>query len=325
MQYKSNKGFTGFGQFGMLLLFLGLGVMAAGVIQLIIGFEILPKGTSMVQVETAILEAMTNPNNIGAVRIMQIAGSFFTLFIPAALFSLVCNGKNPLWLGFSKHVNLYQILFGFLIIFAANYMASPLEDISRKIISHFPSIDMMAKTLEDQYNEQVEMLGHIGSLPDLFLALFIMAFLPALFEEMFFRGAMQNLLVKWWKRPLIAIIVTSLVFSLIHMSYYLFLSRAILGFALGMMFYQTKNIWVNVIAHFLNNAFAVGQMYFMSVKAEKIDVSKLDSNLDWWFAIPFALLLYFLFKMLNKHSQENKMKIYAKEQLLADNPEMWAK
>lgn len=325
MQYRSNKGFTGWSQFGMLILFLGLGILATGFFQLIIGYFIIPKGTPYIQMESALLQAMKNPKNVTAIRIMQIIGGFFTLFMPALLYSIICNGKKVIWLGFNKYINIYQILIGALIIFSANYMASPLEDISKKIIGHFPSVDILAQNLENQYDEQVEMLGHIRSLNDFFLSMLIMAFLPALFEEMFFRGALQSLLVKWWKQPLIAIIVTSIIFSLIHMSYYLFLNRALLGFALGMMFYQTKNIWVNVFAHFINNAFVIGQMYFMSTKAEKIDITQIDSNLDWWFAVPFAILLYFLFKMLNKHSQENKMKAYAQEQLLADNPEMWAK
>ena len=62
------------------------------------------------------------------------------------------------------------------------------------------------------------------------LILVVMAFFPALFEEIFFRGAMQELLERWWKKPLLAVIFTSIVFSLIHMSVYLFLSRFMASF-----------------------------------------------------------------------------------------------
>jgi hypothetical protein len=58
-------------------------------------------------------------------------------FIPAFLFSLVCNGKELFWIGFNKYFNGFQVLIGFLIIFAANIMAGPLQELSEKIISNF--------------------------------------------------------------------------------------------------------------------------------------------------------------------------------------------
>jgi membrane protease YdiL (CAAX protease family) len=213
-------------------------------------------------------------------------------------------------------VNVYQVLLGFLIMFTANIMAGTFDDISRALIAHLPSLDATAKKLETVYNEQVLALSNLSSWPEFLMALVIMAFVPALFEEMFFRGAVQNLFVKWWRKPLLAIIVTSLLFSLIHGSIYLFVSRAILGFVLGLMYFKTKNIWVNVIAHFLNNAIAVAQLFSMSQSKTKMDVSKLDPKLEWWFGIIALGMLVFLFRFLQRYSVKNIFKINAKEQLL---------
>lgn len=116
--------------------------------------------------------------------------------------------------------------------------------------------------------------------------------------------------------PLLGILVTSLVFSLIHMSAYLFLSRAVLGFALGLLYFKTKNIWVNVIAHFLNNAIAVTQLFIMSRQQTSISPDKLDPKVPWWTGIIAILVLYLLFRALDKHSAANREKIMAKEQLL---------
>ena len=211
-----------------------------------------------------------------------------------------------------------QIVIGFLIIFTANIAAGSLQDLTEMITKHFPSLDAYAIKMEKMYNDQVMALSHIQGVPDLFLSLVIMAFLPAMFEELFFRGALQQILIKWWKKPLIAIIVTSLIFSLIHMSVYLFLSRAVLGFVLGLMFYKTKNIWVNIVAHFLNNAIAVFQVYYMTMNNKKIDVSKMDVKMDWWFGVIGAVALYYLFVFLKKYSEDNSMKIYVKEQAMVE-------
>jgi hypothetical protein len=195
-------------------------------------------------------------------------------------------------------------------------MAGPLEELSEKVIAHFPSLNHVAKKLENEYNDQILMLSHLSGVGDFITALIIMAFFPALFEELFFRGALQTLLVKWWKKPLLAILATSILFSLIHMSVYLFLSRIVLGFVLGWMFHQTKNIWVNTIAHFLNNAIAVSQMYVLSVRNEKIDITKLDTKVEWWVGIIAIVALFFLFRFLNRYTEKNSMKIIAKEQSL---------
>ena len=321
MQYKSNKGYTGFGQLGMILCFVGLGLILTTILQVVIGFQIAPPGTPLDKMSEAMLEAMKKPENLGAIRLMQVLSTFFLFFVPAMLFSFVCNGKNLFWLGFNKYFNVFQILLGFLIIFTANIMAGPLQELSEKIVIHFPKLNNVAKSLENAYNDQIIMLSHLSGIGDFISALIIMAFFPALFEELFFRGAIQTLLVKWWKKPLLAIVVTSVVFSLIHMSVYLLLSRIVLGFVLGWMFHQTKNIWINTIAHFLNNAIAVSQMYVLSFRKEKIDISKLDTQVDWWVGIIAIVFLFALFKFLNRYTEKNRMKIIAKEQsfLITEN------
>ena len=85
------------------------------------------------------------------------------------------------------------------------------------------------------------------------------------------------------------------------------------------MYYKTKNIWVNIIAHFLNNAIAVIQMFVLSGKKESIDISKLDPKVDWWVGFLAVAVLVMLFKYLHRYSEDNKMKIYAREQALLVN------
>jgi hypothetical protein len=313
MQYKSVKGFSGFGQLGMLFVFLGLGFILAGGVQLIIGMQMIPAGTAFKDIGNAMLEAMAKPENVGYTRLAQVSGTFFLLFIPAILFSWVTNGRNKFWLGFNPYVNIYQVLIGFLIIFAANILAVPFEDISKAAVKYFPTLDTMAKSLEKAYEEQVVTLSNLKSWPEFLMAIVIMAFFPALFEEIFFRGAMQGLLVRWWKKPFLAILVTSLIFSFIHSSIYLFVSRAALGFALGMMYHTSKNIWVNVIAHFLNNVIAVAQLFYMSTSKQKIDPGKLDPKVEWWVAIIALIALYFLFRQLQKVSMNNRARINSLE------------
>lgn len=318
MQYKSVKGFSGAGALGMLLVFLGLGFILAALVQLVIGMKMVPDGTSFDKLPDVLIKSMLDPKNVGLARLSQVLGSLCLLFIPAVLYSLVVNGKNSFWLGFNKYITARQILIGFGIIFFANMMAGPVADLSKSAIANFPKLDAYAKGLEDMYNQQVLALSNLKSWPEYIVAIFIMAFFPALFEEIFFRGALQNLFEKWWKSPLMAIFISSIIFSLIHFSIYLFLTRLILGFVLGLMFYKTKNIWVNVVAHFLNNAFAVTQLFILSRQKDKIDINETEFQLTWWMGLLALVVVVALFKGLEKASITNKPKVEAKEQLLLE-------
>ncbi len=312
MEYRSTKGFTGWAQLGFLFAFIGAGVILAGAVQILFAMQMLPVGTKITD-SAAVLKAMTMPQNIGLARASQVVGTLFLLFIPAVLWSFICNGKHILWLGFSKYINGYQIIIAFFIMYAAAAAASPLMDFSKSIVAHFPKINAAAKTLEDTYNTQAAALSNLRNVQEYIVALFIMAFFPAMFEEVFFRASLQNLLVRWWQKPMLAIIITSLLFSLIHWSIYLFLSRALLGFALGLMYYKTKNIWVNIIAHFINNAIALTALFFYQQKTGKVDLEKIDPSLHWSIGLVGIVALIGLFILLTKYSVKNRAAIELEE------------
>jgi uncharacterized protein len=315
MEYRSIKGFTGWGQLGFLFAFLGLGFILVLGVQLLFTLQMLPAGKTLMDAD-ATMKAMMAPENVGMARAMQVISTFVLMFIPAVLWNYFSNGKSFYWLGFSKYINGFQILLAFMIMYAAAIAASPLADFTKYVVSYFPRVNAAAKHMEDLYTQQALALSNLKSMQEYIIALFIMAFFPAMFEEVFFRGTMQNLLVRWLKKPMIAIIITSLVFSLIHASIYLFLSRAVLGFALGLMFYKTKNIWVNIIAHFLNNAFALTALYTLKMKTGKVDLEKIDPHVHWSISIVGIVALVGLFFILTKYSTKNKSKIEAEERML---------
>lgn len=323
MHYRSVKGISGWGQLGILILFLGLGFILAAVVQFIIVLPLMPSGLPPGKMADEMMNVLMRPENVTYARLSQVLGTFFLLFVPAALYLIVCHGRNKFWLGFNKHINGWQILVGFCIIFLANIIAVPLADYSHRLLAHMPDLNAMAQRMENAYSQQVTALSNLKSWPEFLMAVVIMAFFPAMFEEIFFRGALQNLLVRWWKAPLIAIIVTSLVFSLIHMSVYLFLSRAILGFVLGLMYQRSKNIWVNIMAHFLNNAFVLSQLFWMSKRTQKVDLDKLDPKVSVWLGLVAAGISFGLFLLFEKLSAKNREKVDLKEQELLDKNSLY--
>ena len=145
MQYRSIKGFTGAAQLGFLLIFLGGGFFLAGVVQIVIGLQVIPSGLPLNKMIDEMMKAMIKPENVSYARLFQVLGTFFLLCAPAVLYLIVCHGKNIFWLGFNKHINFRQIILGFFLIFLANIIAGPLFDLSKMILSNFPDLNAKAQ------------------------------------------------------------------------------------------------------------------------------------------------------------------------------------
>lgn len=316
MQYSTAKGFSGWTALGMLIIFLVAGFIVAAIFQFIISYGMLPAGTSFDKLPAALEAAMKDERNVNSLRIMQVGSTFLMLCIPTILFSRLVNGRSYFWMGFNKHINITQILVAFGIIFLANIMAGPVADASKALLKNLPAVDAMAHRLEQAYNEQVQVLSNLKSWGEYIAAIFIMAFFPALFEEMFFRGALQQHLEKWWKRPLLAISITAIIFSLIHFSIYHFLTRFVLGFVLGLLYHKTRNLWVNIIAHFLNNALAVTQLFFLSRQKTKPNIAELEPTVAWWLGLLALAAVIFLFWYLQKITKQTRAAIALQEQSL---------
>lgn len=90
---------------------------------------------------------------------------------------------------------------------------------------------------------------------------FVLAVIPAIVEELFFRGVVQTFFKDLFKNIHIAIIVTSVFFSLMHFELFSFLPRFLLSCFLGYLFVYSGNLIISIIAHFINN-FIVCLLYY---------------------------------------------------------------
>lgn len=94
------------------------------------------------------------------------------------------------------------------------------------------------------------------------LNLFVMALLPAVCEEVFFRGFIQRSLAKKYA-PWVAILITAVIFSFAHFQFYGFFARIFLGAILGHLLYTTGSILPGIFAHFGFNTFMILATYYI--------------------------------------------------------------
>lgn len=95
----------------------------------------------------------------------------------------------------------------------------------------------------------------------LIINLIVIALIPAVGEELMFRGVIQQTLSARVKNDHIAIWVTAFIFSAIHMQFFGFFPRFFLGALLGYLLLYSGSIIVTMICHFMNNAFVIIYAY----------------------------------------------------------------
>lgn len=111
----------------------------------------------------------------------------------------------------------------------------------------------------------------------------IMALLPAIGEEVCFRGTLQNVFqsggvkspyAQSSKMVHLSIWVSAILFSAMHLQFYGFIPRMLLGAFLGYLLVWSGSLWLPIIAHFTNNAAAVllyNYYYMRGISTDEID------------------------------------------------------
>ena len=249
--------------------------------------------------------------NITQFKIMQLISSVFIFIIPPLLFSYFENDKYIKGLGFNskfKRQSIFIILM--IILFSQPLVAYCMQlnlDFINSISDYIPKVVEGMKQMEDAAEEATKAFLKMDNIGDLLFNLFLIAIIPAIGEEMFFRGIIQKKLKNILRNPHVAILITSFIFSAIHMQFFGFLPRLFLGVILGYLFYYSGNLWMPIIAHFINNALAVFLAYFYSEKINE-DISQLESSeismIQATIFLLIVLFFFYLYKQINNKEIE---------------------
>jgi len=232
------------------------------------------------------------PKYYNVAMVLQAVTTFFIFFFPVYLFAAICYKKPVKFLGFNVPVNYRQFFLVIGILIVTFPLAGALGELN-KVLPIPQRWAVKFKDWETAREAQEAAFIQINSVPRYILSLFIIALLPGIFEETFFRGGLQNFLIRWFKNPWAAIILTSIIFSLIHLSYYGFLVRFALGVILGLIFYYSGSLWLSILFHFLFNGIQVTILYVANLSGKISEAKNMEKGFPLWIGVvAFALLLY---------------------------------
>jgi len=207
------------------------------------------------------------------IRCGVIIGQLFTFTIPAIIFSWILFKRNSISkLLLDKAPTLSAI--GWMLVLVV--LAFPLVQWLFWLNKQVPLPDWAIEQ-EVLVNNTIFSLLSINHPHELFLNIIGIGLLPAIGEELVFRGLIQRQLERTCKNATIAIIGSAFLFSFIHLQFQGFLPRFFLGVLLGFLFFWTKSLWMPVLAHFFYNTSQVIIQHFYYTQQQRIiNLEKLE-------------------------------------------------
>ncbi|MBK9424492.1 MAG: CPBP family intramembrane metalloprotease [Bacteroidetes bacterium] len=160
------------------------------------------------------------------------------------------------------------------------------------------------KQKEDEMAKLTEAFLKMENAGDLIANILVIGVITAIAEEFLFRGVIQKLFLQLTGNIHVAILLTSILFSAIHVQFYGFFPRLLLGMLFGYLLVWSGSLWVPVAGHMINNTGAVIFAWYASKHELTFNHETIGSQSgEWWMVLlSVAGSAYFCYRIyvLNK-------------------------
>lgn len=228
--------------------------------------------------------ALLDPQNAKVSLLANALASIISFLIPSWAVAYFSKGPIAQNMGFHKVGNSHKLIIVIILAFAGLALSGALASLTELIPLPKNTHDW-ATDLEETYKKAMGAITKMKSFYDLLLNLLLVAFVPAVMEELYFRGALQKTIRDWFGNATTAILLTAIIFSAFHFSFFGFLSRMALGIILGYIYEYTKTIWLPICMHFINNGVAIIGLYSV-----RNDIQKTNQLMDEGMPIYWGIL-----------------------------------
>lgn len=286
----------------------------------------------------ALYKDKSSTNKIGILFLIVLLSVFFVSLIALGITNVFFNDlpnnltindlENSLYINYLKLMQLFSavglfilpiLIYSYLVGFDLNFRAVKRQNILlvfaiMLLIPPFISlllewnmqiqVPIFFSYLDRDTEDLVKAFLKMNNISDLLYTLLVVAVIPALGEELFFRGYLQKKIGVFLKNSHLSIIITSFLFSAIHLHFHGLIPRFFLGMLLGYLFFWSRSLWVPIFAHFINNAVAIIFAYPLfrleSGSYSLFSEEKVDPKIALISLISVLLLLFLFYKNANK-------------------------
>lgn len=267
-----------------------------------------------------LLGNLNDNNTVRAIKFVQIVDSIAIFILPAIVFAFLASSRPSYYLQLRRIPTLVTLLAASLVMIFGIPLINWLAQINSmlKLPSSMASLEHWMRQSEDTATKVTEVFLAATTTKGFIVNLFMMAVIPAIGEELFFRGLLMKLMMDWTKKKHLPIFITAFLFSAMHMQFYGFLPRFLMGVFFGYLLLWSRSLIVPMVTHFVNNAMAIIFAYLLNTGMAAEGVEKLGSGPDEYFSVIFSFVsvvvliftLYYYEKRYHIQSSYNRKRLH---------------
>jgi len=292
------------------LLFAGFVIITIFLLFLFIGLAIAIPIFNIELNSLSKLFTPDTPDGIAFLKYMQIVQSFGLFIVPPFIIAWFFSRQSFAYLKLDSSPKRISWSLAICIL----VMAIPTINLLVLLNSHLDlppflsGLENWMKESENNAQKITEAFLKVNSVGGLLFNIFLIGVLPAIGEELLFRGVIQRLFTEMTRNVHWGIFLAAFLFSALHFQFYGLIPRMLLGMLFGYLFVWSRTIWVPIIAHFTNNAIAVIFYYLNSSKIVEHNIDHLGTtNQNFYISILSAAGTIYLIWYFYKKHQERKI------------------
>lgn len=275
---------------GLVLLGMSLGNLLA--MSAIMIFSLPQGGMGLEDISRMLQKPELYPNAWWYLMLLQSISHLFTFLVPGVIY----------WRWSEKHrVEEFvrrplpsYLTLGVTLLVVLVFMPFNSWIIEWNSTLHLPEglhrIENWMLRKENELANMTQFLTNFDSFIQLIVAVVVIALIPAIGEEVLFRGIIQRKIFHKIGDMHVSIWTSAILFSAIHLQFYGFVPRMLLGAMFGYMYAWTRNLWTPIFAHFVNNAVTIVVVFLSHRQLVDIQIDKVESSVSWLGAL-FSLIL----------------------------------
>lgn len=299
--------------FIQLLLFIG---MAMGVFMIfsLIGMAILSSITGISAFDVADIAAWkAHPKMIVYVRGMLVIQFFGLFVIPSLLFAYFSDPKPLQYIGLRNPIKPVYWILGIASLIVAIPLVEYTGTLNREI--NFGGLQQWVQSMEDEAMQQIRFMLGKRTTGELVMNVIFIAVFAGIGEELLFRGVLQRLFIKATKNPWLGIIITAFFFSAMHLQFFGFIPRFLMGILLGAVYWYSGSLLVTMAAHFFYDALIIVLVYFNPQMLENNEAAMFNGSELLVTTLISAVLVGVMLWFMKKNSTVTYNDVYRNDEI----------
>jgi membrane protease YdiL (CAAX protease family) len=255
------------------------------------------------------------PEGVNFLKYFQVLQSIGLFVVPPFILGLLYHGNIREYLQINRTTNWQTYIYATLTLLVMIPFINFLGDINgqMKLPEMLSGLEQRMQKWEDAAKIMVDKFMIVESISGLLFNIFMIAVLPALGEELMFRGVIQRIFSNWTKNHHWGIWIAAFLFSAMHMQFYGFLPRMALGAMFGYLLVWTGTMWVPILAHFVNNTMGVLGYYLINKGVISKDVEEFGSGTEQLPLVIFSIIIVGLLLFAIWRIEKAKIKMPANQ------------